>query len=126
MIHQALINELSEYSVYPGHLPETATYPCVAYRRSSGEHYHNLAGASGVDNPYVTLEIFSDSFRECLDTAEGIRQLLQGKSFTDGTTEVWVGLLENEIDNFYKPEDGSDTGVYSVTLEYQFLLPEST
>lgn len=106
-------------------LPQSAQRPAITYQRVTGGHEHRLTGSSGTAIPTFELDCWADSYEAADQLAEAVRQVMQGFSGTMGSTTVHSVILDDEADQFTPPSDGSDNGIYSITLRYRIRHTES-
>lgn len=111
--------------IYPVALPQSAVLPCLTYSRTTGGHDHNLKSATGSAIPTFDIDCWSLTYEGADSLAEEIRQKMQGFSGTMGTTAVRSVILDDEVDAFEPLEDGSDKGIFRITLRYRIRYDES-
>jgi hypothetical protein len=111
--------------IYPVVLPQTAGLPAITYARITGGHDHNLKQATGAAIPTFELDCWGATYDQADQLAEAVRQKMQGFSGAMGSTLVTSVLLDDEVDAFEPNDDGSDTGLYRITLKYRIQYRES-
>ena len=74
------VSALVSGRIYPIHLPQNPTYPCVVYTRIANEHFNNLDGSAGLSSPFIQVDAWADDPMEARDIGEQIRLALQGYS----------------------------------------------
>jgi hypothetical protein len=120
------IADLVGTRIYPVVLPQGASRPAITYARISGGHSHNIDRATGSAIPTFEIDCWGDTFDEVDELAEALRQAMQGFGpGTFGSTAVKACLLDDETDAYEWPEDGSDKGIYRITLRYRIRYTET-
>ncbi|WP_254509887.1 tail completion protein gp17 [Anatilimnocola floriformis] len=111
--------------IFPLVLPQSAARPAITYARTTGGHDHNLKQATGSAIPVFELDCWADSYEAADQLAEAVRQKMQGFSGTMGSVSVRAVILDDEVDAFEVPSDGSDNGIYRISLKYRIRYDES-
>jgi hypothetical protein len=111
--------------IFPCYLPQTATRPALTYSRVTGGSYHNLGSATGAAIPTFEIDAWADSYEAADVLAEAIRQEMQGFRGTMGSDAIKTVVLDDEEDAYEAPDDGSDNGVFRITLRYRIMYTES-
>jgi len=113
--------------IYPVVLPEghDNNLTAITYSRVTGGHDHNLKQATGSAIPTFEIDCWSKSYEAADQLAEAVRQQMQGFSGTMGATSVKSVILDDEQDAYEAPQDGSDNGLYRITLRYRIRYTES-
>jgi len=122
MIENAIYSRLSGFAglsalvnarIYPLHLPQKPSYPCVAYRRVSSKPISLLAADTDIMESTFDIASFSKEEDESFIVAEQIRLALQRWSGTEATVVVMDCMLLN-IDQNYEP----DLEIYESELSF--------
>lgn len=109
-----------DVAVYPDHIPQTATLPCISYWLVSRVHVHNLDGAAGVAQARIQIDVWSHSKTEADRYAKDLRIALDGYRGTMTDVDV-MGVVYEDRNVFYEaPEDGSDFGTFHIALDFIF------
>lgn len=118
--------------IYPLVIPQDASSEAdkLTYRRKMGPRDGNLAGGIDVATAAFEIVAWSRSYDSAKLLAEDVRQAMHGVrqgQFGSGGGAVQVGsvTLVDEEDGYYDPEDGSDSGWFSVVLEYRIRYVEA-
>jgi len=90
------VSALVSGRIYPIHLPQNPTYPCVVYTRIANEHINNLDGSAGLSKPWIQIDAWADDPMEARDIGEQIRLGLQGYS---GSPASGVKIHGVELDS---------------------------
>lgn len=75
--------------------------------------------------PTFEIDCWADSYSGADTLAEAVRQELQGFSGTMGSDTVTSVTLDDEEDAYEPPDDGSDEGIFRITLRYRIQYRES-
>jgi hypothetical protein len=129
-IRQYLLSKLAVTNIigtrlYPVVLPQLESVPAIVYRRISGGHNHNIDKATGSAIPVFELDCWADTYAQAETLAEAVRGVMQGFDGTMGDTVVTACILDDETDDYEPPDEGSDRGVFSITLRYRIRYTES-
>jgi hypothetical protein len=103
--------------VYPNVAPQSASYPYIVYERVSTEPLNAIPGSLNESRTTFQLSIESDSYSECKDVADDVRDALDGYSGTAATVVVHRIYLDGESDVYDEPESGDETGVHGVQFD---------
>lgn len=97
--------------VYPI-LVDKATLPYICYRRTGMRQTPTKSGFHGSDVVTMEVSCFAKTYEKSLTMAEAVRQALDGKSFTNGTTTINGCTLTDSEENWE-----SDAYVQVLTFE---------
>ena len=111
--------------IYPVALPEGKPRPALLYKRVEGGHDSTLKGSGGHALGKFEFDAIADNYSDADALAEALRQVMQGFVGTFGDTAVRAVVLEEEVDDYLGPVDGSGRGVYTITLTYAIRYTES-
>jgi len=115
---EATITAISGTRVYIQRAPQNAAFPHIIITQMSSDENGTLDGGSGqlrfldfdIDckaKSSVTAESLGNAVRTCIDDYSG----------TAGSYTIGAVLLNDESDDYEPPQDGSDVGVFVVTLD---------
>lgn len=102
------INAVSTGS-YFFHLPQSVTYPCIAYGMVGERRDQNFDGQTGLIESFIEINCFSNVFSEARALSAILETELSGFSGSLGTSRVDLAELTDSI-GFYEDE----TGLYGV------------
>lgn len=105
--------------LYPFLLPQKCSFPAVAYFPVSVERIHCLSKDTRFVKQRVQFTSFGKTYYTALDTANCIQKELQDFSGEMNGLAIGSVLLMEESTNYE-----SDTGLYAVTLEFEFQFEE--
>jgi uncharacterized protein DUF3168 len=116
--------------ICPVKLPQKVARPALIYRKVKGGHAHNVSpGSAGRAMARFRLDCLADDYQDCDLLAEAVRQAMD---VALNKTAAGVAILStsladdaDEEDDFFEPIDGSDGGVFGVTLHYDVVYLES-
>jgi hypothetical protein len=113
--------------IYPLIVPQTSTYPALAWRVTGIDRQHDLDGPTG--RAVCDLTVWSVSKRLIDDeaAAEAVRQVLDGLTTASlGGTGVVVleTLSDDEADDWHDPTDGTSRGLIITPIGYRIVYRE--
>jgi len=126
MIEDAIYSKMSGFAglsalvgnrIYPMHLPQKPTYPCVAYRRVSSKPVNLLSNDSDIMTAVFDIASFSKSADSCYSVADQIRLCLQRWQGTESGIIIMDSMLIN-IDQDYEP----DLEIYESSLSFEITF----
>lgn len=122
---EATITAICSTRVYIQKAPQNAVFPHVIITQMSSNENMSLDGGSGVlrfINFDIDCKARTSVQAESLGNA--VRVFLNDYSGTAGNFTIGAVLMNDESDDYEPPQDGSDIGVFIVTLdlEIQFNL----
>jgi hypothetical protein len=112
--------------MFPVKLPQKARRPAITYRRVNGGHTHTLMGQAGSAAPIINVTAWADDYDTAKDLAFAIRDNMQGFKGPVGTAQVRGVTCVNEEDLYDDPTDGSDAGIFNVSLDFGVSYTEIT
>lgn len=112
--------------LFPVKASQKTIRPFVTYRRASGGHNHTLMGHAGSAAPIINVTAWADDYDTAKKLAFAIRENMQGFGGHWKTTDVRGVTCSNEEDLYDDPEDGSDKGIFSVSLDFGVSYSEHT
>lgn len=111
--------------LYPLRRPQSSPLPAATFSINSKVHGYNQRGADGTVIATIQFDIYSKTYGEAVDTAEQLRQILQGFMGSLAGVDTLFSELTDESHEYEQPADGSDNGVYHVTSNYSIEYRES-
>ena len=108
-----------------------AARPFIVLHQVSGDHDHDLSGASGHATTRIQADLCDDrdQLARLKGLAESVRQALQGYSDTvtiaADSVEIAVVTLENQRGDTDNPGAGTDTLYRRVIQDYEVAYAES-
>lgn len=87
-------------SVYPGHIPQDARLPAVAYQMISTQPDHAHDGPTGFMKRNFQFTIDAASYAEVKATAQALRRRLDGYQGTVDGIRIGGILWQNEYDGY--------------------------
>ena len=103
--------------VYPLVLPTRAALPAVVYQRISGVRVASHDGPSELARPRFQFACIGSTYAGAKTVANAVRTALDGYSGTVSEVQVFVALLENEVD-FYTFESDEAAGTCTVLVDF--------
>jgi len=119
---KSALTSLVSTRIYRGKRPQTTTTnPAITYHKVSGSDELYQEGVSTLGEARVEVECWGSTPASAEAVREVIRNVCQRYSgtITSGAESVVIVLMTMETDaEFYdEPEDGSDAGVFSATVD---------
>ena len=103
----------------------------LTYRRVSGLHFRSMGGPSGLRSIRFQIDGYTKKYEDLVELREQIRLALDGtinETVTVGADSVLVQeiSMESDREDFVKPKDASDGGMYHLSQDYFVFVPESS
>jgi hypothetical protein len=115
---EATITTICGTRVYVQRAPQTAVFPHIIITQMGSEENGTLDGGSG---QLRFLDFDIDCKAKSSVTAESlanaVRTYIDDYSGTAGSFTIGAVLMNDESDDYEPPQDGSDVGVFVVTLD---------
>lgn len=115
------------------------TYPIVAFKKASGGVANDLDGGAGYAVSSFEFAVFDTDAYTCEQTAEALRNALQGyqqqipateQGRLMGSTLIRELTLDNESDDCIDPQTSTDRVIYVIdqdyTIHYDISVPSFT
>lgn len=104
--------------LYPLRAPQGVVRPYLIYSQVSDEQCRSLSGSSGSAETRLQLDLWTDNFNSGWETADALRDALDGYRGTWGFTEIGHCLLDADAHEYSPPVDASDEGAFRFTQQY--------
>lgn len=103
--------------VYVGHAPQSAALPYLVLTVMSSEEFQLISGTTG--SRQVEFDIDCKALRSVTAESVGnaVRSALTNYSGTVGSDTVHAIIVQGESGDYEPPNDASDTGIHTVTIE---------
>ena len=115
---EATITAISGTRVYIQRAPQNAAFPHIIITQMSSDENGTLDGGSG---QLRFLDFDIDCKAKSSVTAESlgnaVRAYIDDYSGTAGSSTIGAVIMNDESDDYEPPQDGSDVGVFVVTLD---------
>lgn len=115
---EATITAISGTRVYVQRAPQNAAFPHIIITQMSSDENGTLDGGSG---QLRFLDFDIDCKAKSSVTAESlgnaVRAYIDDYSGTAGSFTIGAVIVNDESDDYEPPQDGSDVGVFVVTLD---------
>jgi len=115
---EATITAICSTRIYVNRAPENAAFPHVIITQMSSDENGTLDGGSG---QLRFLDFDIDCKAKASVTAESlanaVRVFIDDYSGAAGSYTIGAVILNDESDDYEPPQDGSDVGVFVVTLD---------
>ena len=115
---EATITAISGTRVYEQRAPQNAAFPHIIITQMSSDENGTLDGGSG---QLRFLDFDIDCKAKSSVTAESlgnaVRAYIDDYSGTAGSSTIGAVIMNDESDDYEPPQDGSDVGVFVVTLD---------
>ena len=115
---ESTVTAICSTRIYVNRAPQNATFPHVIITQMNSEENGTLDGGSG-QLRFLDFDIDckakSSVVAESLSNA--VRVFIDDYSGTAGSYTIGAVIMNDESDGYEPPEDGSDVGVFVVTLD---------
>jgi len=115
---EATVSAICSSRVYVNRAPQNAIFPHVIITQMGSEENATLDGASGrlrfID---FDIDCKAKSSVQAESLANAVRVFIDDYSGTAGSFTIGAVLMNDESDDYEPPQDGSDVGVFVVTLD---------
>jgi hypothetical protein len=117
---EATITAICSTRVYVQRAPQNAALPHIIITQMSSDENTTLDGASG-QLRFLDFDIDckAKTSVQAESLGNAVRTYLDDYSGTAGSYTIGAVLLNDESDDYEPPQDGSDVGVFVVTLDLQ-------
>ena len=102
--------------VYVEKARQNAALPYIVIGMINTQEYVTMDGTGALRTMSFTLDCLSATSVQAETLANAVRVFIQDYSGTAGTYTIDYVLLNDENSQYFPPEDGSDVGIYIVTL----------
>jgi hypothetical protein len=115
---EATISAICGNRVYVQRAPQKATFPHLIITQMGSEENGTLDGGSG-QLRFLDFDIDckAKSSVQSESLANAVRTFIDDYTGAAGTFTIGAVLLNDESDDYEPPQDGSDVGVFIVTLD---------
>lgn len=115
---EATVSAICSSRVYVNRAPQNAIFPHVIITQMSSEENGTLDGGSG-QLRFLDFDIDckAKSSVQAESLSNAVRVFIDDYSGTAGSSTIKAVLLNDESDDYEPPQDGSDVGVFVVTLD---------
>lgn len=115
---EATVSAICGSRVYVNRAPQNATFPHVIITQMSSEENGTLDGGSG-QLRFLDFDIDckAKSSVQAESLCNAVRTFIDDYSGTAGSYTIGAVLINDESDDYEPPQDGSDVGVFVVTLD---------
>ncbi len=116
--NESTINSLVGSRIYVVNAPQKATFPHVILTQMSSDENPSLDGASG-QLRFLNFDIDcrAKTSLEASNLGTAVRTFIDDYFGAAGTQTIGAVIVNDESDSYEPPQDGSDVGVYVVTLD---------
>ena len=115
---EATVSAICGSRVYVNRAPQNAIFPHVIITQMSSEENGTLDGGSG-QLRFLDFDIDckAKSSVQAESLCNAVRVFIDDYSGTAGSSTIKAVSLNDESDDYEPPQDGSDVGVFVVTLD---------
>ena len=115
---EATVSAICSSRVYVNRAPQNAIFPHVIITQLGSGEYTTLDGASGwlrfID---FDIDCKAKSSVQAESLSNAVRVFIDDYSGTAGSYTIGAVIMNDESDDYEPPQDGSDVGVFVVTLD---------
>lgn len=115
---EATITAISGTRVYVQRAPQNAAFPHIIITQMSSDENGTLDGGSG-QLRFLDFDIDckAKSSVQAESLSNAVRVFIDDYSGTAGSFTIGAVIMNDESDDYEPPQDGSDVGVFVVTLD---------
>jgi hypothetical protein len=115
---ESTVSAICSSRVYVNRAPQNAIFPHVIITQMNSEENGTLDGGSG-QLRFLDFDIDckAKSSVQAESLSNAVRVFIDDYSGTAGSYTIGAVLLNDESDDYEPPQDGSDVGVFVVTLD---------
>lgn len=115
---EATVSAICSSRVYINRAPQSAAFPHIIITQMSTEENGCLDGGSGqLRFIEFDLDCKAKSSVQAESLSNAVRTFIDDYSGAAGSYTIGAVLLNDESDDYEPPQDGSDVGVFVVTLD---------
>lgn len=124
-LHALIIGDATVFGiigtrVYPNMLPQNPTYPAIVYERAGSSAVRRLGGGANRIRPRIRFHCWAETYGAAKNTAEALRDLLDGYRGAAGAFQIDDSTFETDIDDY-----DDDAKVHRVIIDFRLSHPES-
>ena len=111
--------------IYDTIAPQDATKPFIIFSIVTSEKSNYLSGQA--EDAFIILElvVVADTGKTCETITEALRNELSGFTGSMGSINVTSCFFESDSDEYVRPVDGQDFGIFSRVVQYNIWFTES-
>ena len=115
---EATVSAICSSRVYVNRAPQNAIFPHVIITQMNSEENGTLDGGSG-QLRFLDFDIDckAKSSVQAESLSNAVRVFIDDYSGTAGSYTIGAVIMNDESDDYEPPQDGSDVGVFVVTLD---------
>lgn len=103
--------------------PPAATLPYVVHHMIASVPSYVHDGSTPFGETLYQLDIFGTTAASAQAVCDAIRSRVEGKTFTQGSTDFGACFVDSETDNFHEvARDDGTAGYFQKTLELRVLI----
>ena len=115
---EATISAICSSRVYVNRAPQKAIFPQLIITQMNSEENGSLDGGSGqLRFLEFDIDCRAKSSLQAAALGDAVRVFIDDYSGTAGSKTIGAVILNDESDDYEQPDDGSDVGVFLVTLD---------
>lgn len=113
-----LKSQIPGLSLWALRVPQAESEPVATWSMDGADHVYTLDGDTGTCTKTLNYVIYASDDLQCSLYAEAVRQLLSGFQGVINGITIRSALLDDESFEYFEPSEGSDEGIYALTLTY--------
>ena len=125
LVAEASITALVGTRVYVETVPQGSQLPHILITQISTDEYNTLDGAGGMRSMDVDIDGKAAGSVSATAVADAVRAYIKNYTGTAGSYTINSVLVNDESAGYEPPTDGSDVGIYYVTLDTSIQFTES-
>lgn len=116
---ESTVTDVVGSRIYIGKAPQTADLPYIVLTDMASDELETMDSAGGLRFIDFDIDCKSNRSVQADALAAAVRNHLRGYTGAAGTQTVKAVVLNGEALDFEPPTDGSDDGIYTVTVDVQ-------
>ena len=123
LINTQTISTLIGSRCYVNKAPQKAVLPYIVLTQLNSEEFLSLdATTSTLRSIVVDVDCKGRTFPEAESLANAVRARLTDYSGTAGSYTIGASIFNSESHDYEPATDGSDNGVFAITLDYDIIF----
>lgn len=122
---ESTISAIVGSRVYVGHAPQGEARPHIVVTQMRSEEYKALDGTGPLRMVSFDIDCKADRTVTAESLAKIVRRFIDDYTGTAGSETIGAVLVNGETDAWESPFDGTDVGIYGVTIDADIQYVES-
>jgi hypothetical protein len=111
--------------IYPQTSPQGSVFPQLVYYVIGNQHQHTMDGPVGMTRQSLRIECYATQYADVAALRDAVRLRFDGFRGTIAGVEILAVILENDYDQYHRPDDDTEIGVRSRVMDFIIWTGES-